>query len=74
MLIHGFTFGSGIIEVIVDKEKQSFFIYQNTLRASSVYFDRALNRKWIESNKGKVVLDQDDPTIFGIYYHWLHRK
>ena len=42
------------------------------IRRSSPFFDKAMNRQWIEGRDRQVKLEEDDPEIFNIYIAWLY--
>lgn len=45
---------------------------EEKIRASSKFFDKALNAEWKEGRERTIELPESDPEAFNIYLHWLY--
>lgn len=52
--------------------KQTFVIHKDLLVKHSEFFEAATNLKCAEGKKGVVLLEEDDPVTFEIFYNFLY--
>ena len=71
-LLTGRSFSSVPVLVTVGEAKQHFYVHEPLLRASSQFFDAALNKQWQEGQTRVVDLPESDPETFKIYANWLY--
>jgi hypothetical protein len=62
------------IEVHVGKDDkiEKFGVYKGLIVERSSFFANALNGNWQESDKGLVLLPEDDPKVFALYLQVLN--
>ncbi|EED24537.1 conserved hypothetical protein [Talaromyces stipitatus ATCC 10500] len=60
------------VDVVVGHEHETFSIHEKLIRASSLFFDKAMSGAWQESAQNTIELPDDEPEIFGLYHHWLY--
>lgn len=58
--------------MVVGSEEKAFSVHENLIRASSIFFDKALSGNWKESHERVIKLPEDEPEVFAIYVHWLY--
>ncbi|KAI5212271.1 hypothetical protein E4T38_00697 [Aureobasidium subglaciale] len=61
------------IEVGDGLHVQEFFAHKSLLCDCSQYFKAALDGHFAEGQKQKIVLDDEDPVIFGTFVAWLYQ-
>ncbi|KAI5200966.1 hypothetical protein E4T39_05523 [Aureobasidium subglaciale] len=61
------------IEVGEDLCVREFLVHKALLCACSQYFKAALDGHFVEGQKQKIVLDDEDPIIFGTFVAWLYQ-
>ena len=68
----GRTPNSPIATVHVGKYCKTFSIHRALLCHHSAFFRAALSGKSMEAEEMMVVLDEDDPRLFTLVYHWMY--
>jgi hypothetical protein len=53
-------------------DKKEFYIHAGLLTHCSSYFRNALKPEWAEGRARKIVLSEDIPVIFRIFFHWAY--
>jgi hypothetical protein len=71
-----FFYNSPTVEVVVGAkgEARTFYLHKTLLMNHSEYFATCLRSNFIEGKIGAVTLDEDDPTAFDAFAHWLYAR
>lgn len=59
---------------MVGDEKKTFRVHENLVRASSPFFEKALNGPWKEASERTVALPLDTSEAVEIYVYWLYYR
>jgi hypothetical protein len=60
------------LKVIVGAEKAEVFISIDLVTQHSGFFKGACNEQWNSGRTKTVILDHEEPEIFGVFLNWLY--